>query len=262
MWKPFLDWVAAAPQDFRSASTAADRRACRRGTGGTPRFCAQDLPGVDHRRRPARRAGEATCSGRATRARRASSCTATSRRGCRRRCCSRTQQTRSPMRSSPRAGIWRVSLHFNKGLAGAPAEAIAAARDTAMNPAVLDAFALAIIAGGGPPAYPGHAGPRARSRDRRAAMPRRSRAPCATAQGSCPSAGSYVSESRFFEPHVARTASGGRTTRGCCAVKKQVRSRRALLRAPRRRQRGLERRRQYPIDRTLESLASADPRFR
>jgi hypothetical protein len=29
---------------------------------------------------------------------------------------------------------WRMSLHFNKGLAGAPAEEIAAARDTAMNP--------------------------------------------------------------------------------------------------------------------------------
>ena len=37
-----------------------------------------------------------------------------------------------------------VALHFNKGLAGAPAEAIAAAKDTAMNPAVIDAFALAI----------------------------------------------------------------------------------------------------------------------
>jgi hypothetical protein len=50
---------------------------------------------------------------------------------------------------------WQMSLHFNKGLAGAPAEDIAAARDTAMNPAVLDAFALAICAGGGPPAVPG-----------------------------------------------------------------------------------------------------------
>jgi hypothetical protein len=47
-----------------------------------------------------------------------------------------------------------VSLHFNKGLAGATAEAIAAARDTAMNPAVADAFALAISGAGGPPAYP------------------------------------------------------------------------------------------------------------
>jgi FAD/FMN-containing dehydrogenase len=48
-----------------------------------------------------------------------------------------------------------VSLHFNKGLAGATAEATATARDTAMNPAVVDAFALAICAAGGPPAYPG-----------------------------------------------------------------------------------------------------------
>src|SRR5439155_11954828 len=36
---------------------------------------------------------------------------------------------------------WNVSLHFNKGLAGAPAEELAAARNTATNPAVLDAFA-------------------------------------------------------------------------------------------------------------------------
>jgi FAD/FMN-containing dehydrogenase len=50
---------------------------------------------------------------------------------------------------------WEVQLHFNKGLAGAPAEAIAAAHDTATNPAVLDAFALAIIANGGPPPLPG-----------------------------------------------------------------------------------------------------------
>src|SRR4030095_7948298 len=37
-----------------------------------------------------------------------------------------------------------VELHFNKGLAAAPPEAIAAAKDTAMNPAVLTAFALPI----------------------------------------------------------------------------------------------------------------------
>ena len=48
-----------------------------------------------------------------------------------------------------------VSLHFNKGLAGASAEAIAAAKETPMNPAVVDAFALAISGAGGPPAYPG-----------------------------------------------------------------------------------------------------------
>jgi FAD/FMN-containing dehydrogenase len=50
---------------------------------------------------------------------------------------------------------WEVFLHFNKGLAGAPAEAIAAAADTAINPTVLNAFTLVIIAGGKPLAYPG-----------------------------------------------------------------------------------------------------------
>ncbi len=48
-----------------------------------------------------------------------------------------------------------LSLHLNKGLAGAPPDAIAGARDTAMNPAVLSAFALAIVADGQDPAYPG-----------------------------------------------------------------------------------------------------------
>jgi FAD/FMN-containing dehydrogenase len=48
-----------------------------------------------------------------------------------------------------------VGLHFNKGLAGAPPDAIAGATDTATNPAVLTAFALAIVADGEGPAYPG-----------------------------------------------------------------------------------------------------------
>src|SRR6185437_3685344 len=51
-----------------------------------------------------------------------------------------------------------VQLHFNKGIAGASAEAVAATRETATNPAVLDAFVLVIIADGGPPAYPGTPG--------------------------------------------------------------------------------------------------------
>jgi FAD/FMN-containing dehydrogenase len=48
-----------------------------------------------------------------------------------------------------------VALHCNKGLAGAPPSAIAAAKNTAMNPAVTDAFALAISGAFGQPAYPG-----------------------------------------------------------------------------------------------------------
>jgi hypothetical protein len=48
-----------------------------------------------------------------------------------------------------------VGLHFNKGLAGAPPEAIASAKDTAMNPSVLTSFALAIAAESQGRAYPG-----------------------------------------------------------------------------------------------------------
>src|SRR5262249_20638736 len=51
--------------------------------------------------------------------------------------------------------IWSVGLHCNKGLGGAPPEAIALAKDTATNPSVLSAFALAIVANGQEPAYPG-----------------------------------------------------------------------------------------------------------
>ena len=89
-----------------------------------------------------------------------------------------------------------VALHFNKGLAGAPAEAIAAARATAINPAVLDAFALAIIATGGPPPNVGFgvpfdaAGAQQKARDIDAAAAR--------LRIIAPHAGSYVSESNFF----------------------------------------------------------------
>ncbi|HEY2256007.1 MAG TPA: BBE domain-containing protein, partial [Variovorax sp.] len=92
---------------------------------------------------------------------------------------------------------WSVSLHFNKGLAGAPAEALAAARDTAMNPAVLDAFALAICAAGGPPAYPGVAG---HEPDAAAARPRaRVIAQAMDELRRVGAGGAYVSESNYFD---------------------------------------------------------------
>ena len=54
--------------------------------------------------------------------------------------------------------IKSVALHCNKGLAGAPTKVLGWTSDTAMNPAVLDAFALAIASANEPPAYPGIAG--------------------------------------------------------------------------------------------------------
>ena len=55
----------------------------------------------------------------------------------------------------PASQIKSVALHCNKGLAGAPAKVLGWTSDTAMNPAVLDAFALAIASANEPPAYPG-----------------------------------------------------------------------------------------------------------
>ena len=49
----------------------------------------------------------------------------------------------------------QVALHCNKGLAGGAADAVGWTADTAMNPAVLDAFALVIAAAGEQAVYPG-----------------------------------------------------------------------------------------------------------
>ncbi|MEX3809554.1 FAD-dependent oxidoreductase [Paraburkholderia sp. BR13439] len=50
---------------------------------------------------------------------------------------------------------WPVELHFQKGLAGAPADVIAAGLQTPVNPVVAESFALAIVASEGPPAFDG-----------------------------------------------------------------------------------------------------------
>jgi hypothetical protein len=50
--------------------------------------------------------------------------------------------------------IWSIELHFQKGLAGASADTLREAAETATNPVVRDAFVLAIIASEGPPAFP------------------------------------------------------------------------------------------------------------
>jgi hypothetical protein len=93
---------------------------------------------------------------------------------------------------------WDVSLHFNKGLAGAPAPAVDAARETAIHPSALTAFALAISGGGQPAAYPGIVGHEpSRTAAQRAA--RRIRRCIDELRAVAPRGGSYVSESNFFE---------------------------------------------------------------
>jgi hypothetical protein len=90
-----------------------------------------------------------------------------------------------------------VQLHFNKGLAGAPPEVNAQARQCATNPAVADAFCLMLTATGGPPPLPGLPGPKFDI-----TQARRNALNVARAAGElkkiAPGAGSYVSETDFF----------------------------------------------------------------
>lgn len=111
-----------------------------------------------------------------------------------------------------------IELHFNKGLAGGPAEAIDSTRDTATNPAVLTAFALAIVgdAGSGYPGVRGHepdvaAGRKARQEIHQSVNQLRA---------LVPNGGAYVSESNFFEENWQKAYWGVNYPR-LAAVKKK-----------------------------------------
>ncbi len=112
-----------------------------------------------------------------------------------------------------------VELHINKGLAFAPPAAIAASVDTAMNPAVTQAFCLALIADGEAPAYPGMK----RAPLDLAAAHRDARAIDAATlelKKVAPEPGSYLSESNFFNEHWQQAYFGGHYPR-LRAIKKQ-----------------------------------------
>jgi FAD/FMN-containing dehydrogenase len=114
---------------------------------------------------------------------------------------------------------WMVTFHFNKGLAGAPAEEIEAARDTAMNPAVLEAFALVIIAGHELPAFPGIQG-----HEPNLTLARANAQAIGQAMNEllkvAPQAGAYLSEADFFDPDWKRSYWGSNFER-LAAVKQR-----------------------------------------
>jgi FAD/FMN-containing dehydrogenase len=91
-----------------------------------------------------------------------------------------------------------VELHFNKGLAGAPPDAIARATDTATNPAVLTAFALAIASDAQGSAYPGIAGHEPSVAEGRKSAERIGLG-MNQLRALVPNPGAYVSESNYFE---------------------------------------------------------------
>jgi FAD/FMN-containing dehydrogenase len=153
VWKPFLDRVAASPRDFKvSDPFAIEAIPARR--AWDLQFMRQHFPtAVDHDDRPGAPAGNFFWAGNRGEA-------GQFLHGY--RSVWLPASLLEPDRQAALADtlfaasrLWEVTLHVNKGLAGAPAEERTAARETAMNPAVADAFALAIIAGQGPPAFPG-----------------------------------------------------------------------------------------------------------
>jgi FAD/FMN-containing dehydrogenase len=112
---------------------------------------------------------------------------------------------------------WSVAFHFNKGLAGASTDTLAASRDTAMNPEVLDAFALAIIAGDGPSSFAGLPEPdQAAARD----DAKRIQAAGQALRRAAPDAGNYLSECDYFYADWQRASWGTHWAR-LSAIKKR-----------------------------------------
>ncbi|HEX2114314.1 MAG TPA: FAD-binding oxidoreductase, partial [Alphaproteobacteria bacterium] len=194
VWRPFLDWIAASPDDFRLEQPMIAAVPARhfwdpsfmRNLTGVLGF--DDRPGASDRN--VFWAGDAGETGQFLHAYQSAWLPATLLR------LDWQQRLAEALFAATRH--WSFSLHFNKGLAGAPEAAVAAARDTATNPAICDAFALAICAASQQPAYPSIAG---REPDLPAA--RRRAAAVSAAMDALrtlmPAPAAYVSESDFFE---------------------------------------------------------------
>jgi FAD/FMN-containing dehydrogenase len=194
-WRPFFDWVAAAPQDFalEGAPTFLAVPARRL---WDPAFL-EEIPGVAMSDdRPGAPPGNIFWAGNREEAGQVLHGYQSAWLPASLLHADREAELIDALFAASRH--WGLGLHMNKGLAGAPAEAIAAARDTAMNPAVLDAFALVICGAEGPPAWPGipgHEPDRVTARRQAAAIGKA----MAELRRLVPRPGSYVSESDFFE---------------------------------------------------------------
>ena len=102
---------------------------------------------------------------------------------------------------------WQVAFHFNKGLAGSTDAVRAAARQTATNPEVADAFALAISGMDGPSVYPPlpqEKGMLLFARGDQASIHKASE----LLREAAPGAGCYMSECDYFNPDWQRASWG------------------------------------------------------
>jgi FAD/FMN-containing dehydrogenase len=111
---------------------------------------------------------------------------------------------------------WQVGFHFNKGLFGASDDVRAAARGTATNPQVADAFALAITASSSPSVYNHPAPDAAFAKDRAD----RVHAAIVALRAAAPGAGTYLNECSYFQPDW-QTAFWGEHYSRLAAVKRR-----------------------------------------
>jgi FAD/FMN-containing dehydrogenase len=196
-WKPFFDWVAASPQDF--AITSAPRIFAGPARKRWDPSALKPIPGVvTTDDRPGAPADNIFWTGDGREA------------GVVWHVYQSAWLPQSVLADDQRdkladalfqaAKPFGVALHFNKGLAGATAEAIATAKDTAMNPAVTEAFALILSAAYEEPAYPGvpgHEPDAAKAKSDAEAVGRS----MDEIRKLLPRVGSYVWETDFFQPN-------------------------------------------------------------
>ncbi len=195
VWRPFLDWVAASPQDFSIVQPLTVLAAPAR-QFWNPEFLKQ-IPGVviadDRPGAPQSNifwAGNLGEAGQVLHGYQSAWLPAgllqDDKRG----------DLVEALFAASRH--WGISLHTNKGLAGAPEAAIATARGTAINPAVLDAFALLISGAEEQPAYPGipgHEPDTANARRHAEAIERA----MSEIRSRLNAVGSYLAESNYFQ---------------------------------------------------------------
>lgn len=202
IWNPFFAWVTSSPQEFRMEKEPQMLTVPARHSWD-PRFMNKIVPGVMKRDdRPGAPAHHVWWADDGDQA--GQFLYGYASLWLPRSLLDEGQRTRLVAALLDSSTRWPVSLHFNKGLAGAPQEAVEAARDTATNPAVLDSFALAILGSNGPAAYAGLPGgaPDLQAADHDAGAIRSS---IATLRAVVPNGGSYVSESDFFEKDWQRS---------------------------------------------------------
>jgi FAD/FMN-containing dehydrogenase len=156
IWRPFLDWVASAPDEFQMQAPFNTAVVPAQRNWDAKFLTRYDPQNTVHDDRPNAPAGNIYWAG--DRGQVGAFVHAYRSLWLPGSLLENDQQGRLVDALVASSRHWPVTLHFNKGLAGAPAEERAAALDTAMNPAVVDAFALAIIAGETKLAFPGVAG--------------------------------------------------------------------------------------------------------